>query len=284
MIKTDRDRIKTDQAWDRLYTRLKEDHLFTDMDSGRVSYKPLWTWSIVAAAMLVGVLYWAFKDQVTTDTDNTGYMMMAQENREPSNLVKTLEDGSVVFLAQASTLKYPEHFDTDRRKVNLQGEAFFDIAKKQTQTFTIETDKVRIEVLGTAFDVRSNGKEDFSLSVLRGKVKVLLKQSGQSVLVGAGEAVTLQNEQLLLSKGQGIASFDRYMKDIRFKDEPLENVLKVINMGDPALQIKLNSPQLGNRKLTVAFSNHSPELAAELICAALNLKCVRQDKLLILSE
>ena len=50
-------------------------------------------------------------------------------------LVTTLEDGSVVYLAQESTLKYPEHFATDKREVNLQGEAFFDVAKKHEQTF-----------------------------------------------------------------------------------------------------------------------------------------------------
>ena len=59
-------------------------------------------------------------------------------------LVTTLEDGSVVYLAQESTLKYPEHFATDKREVNLQGEAFFDVAKKHEQTFLIETEKVQI--------------------------------------------------------------------------------------------------------------------------------------------
>mgnify|MGYP002231370705 CR=1 FL=1 len=115
-------------------------------------------------------------------------------------LVTTLEDGSVVYLAQESTLQYPEHFATDKREVNLQGEAFFDVAKNHEQTFLIETGKVRIEVLGTAFNVRSHEDDSFQLSVQRGRVKVSLKQGGQSVLVNAGETVTLQARQLQLSE------------------------------------------------------------------------------------
>ena len=61
-------------------------------------------------------------------------------------LVTTLEDGSVVYLAQESTLQYPEHFTTDKREVNLQGEAFFDVAKNHEQTFLIETGKVRLSM------------------------------------------------------------------------------------------------------------------------------------------
>lgn len=118
--------------------------------------------------------------------------LLTEENREKPTLVKTLEDGSVVYLAQESTLKYPEHFAEDKREVNLQGEAFFDVAKKPEQAFTIETARVRVEVLGTAFNVRSNEGAPFSLSVKRGKVKVLLKQEEQTVFVEAGETVILQ--------------------------------------------------------------------------------------------
>ena len=61
--------------------------------------------------------------------------MLTEENREKPTLVKTLEDGSVVYLAQESTLKYPEHFAEDKREVNLQGEAFFDVAKKPERLY-----------------------------------------------------------------------------------------------------------------------------------------------------
>ena len=210
--------------------------------------------------------------------------LVTQENREASMLVTTLEDGSVVYLAQESTLKYPEHFATDKREVNLQGEAFFDVAKKHEQTFLIETEKVQIEVLGTAFNVRSHGDDSFRLSVQRGRVKVSLKQGGQSVLVNAGETVTLQARQLQLSETGDSDEFRQYTKNIRFKDECLEDILRVVNAEASALQIQTASPVLSKRKLTIEFENNSPETVAELICWALSLKCSREGDKLILSE
>lgn len=148
-------------------------------------------WGSVSAAVIAGIVcfaaWWAVPEQ-----GGDSRSLLTEENREKPTLVKTLEDGSVVYLAQESTLKYPEHFAEDKREVNLQGEAFFDVAKKPEQAFTIETARVRVEVLGTAFNVRSNEGVPFSLSVKRGKVKVLLKQEEQTVFVEAGETVILQ--------------------------------------------------------------------------------------------
>ena len=139
-------------------------------------------------------------------------------------------------------------------------------------------------VLGTAFNVRSNEGVPFSLSVKRGKVKVLLKQEEQTVFVEAGETVILQGGSLLVSETENPELFDRYTSNIRFKDECLEDVLRAINKESAGWQIEAASPTLGKRRLTVEFSNNSPESVAELICWTFDLKCTRQGNRLILSE
>ena len=241
-------------------------------------------WGTLAAAVIAGFVYLASALWFVPGGEIESLNLVTQENRETSMLVTTLEDGSVVYLAQESTLKYPEHFATDKREVNLQGEAFFDVAKNHEQTFLIETGKVRIEVLGTAFNVRSHEDDFFRLSVQRGRVKVSLKQGGQSVLVNAGETVTLQARQLQLSETGDSDEFRQYTKNIRFKDECLEDILRVVNAEASALQIQTASPVLSKRKLTIEFENNSPETVAELICWALSLKCSRESDKLILSE
>lgn len=284
MIEVNRKKIKTDEAWGRLYARFEKENLLTEIPSGRkTSRKQFFGWRTVAAAVVVGLAF-MFTFWMMPEHSKDMRNFVTQENQEEATLVKTLEDGSVVYLAQESTLQYPEHFDTDKREVNLQGEAFFDVTKKTKQTFLIETKKVRVEVLGTAFDVRSKENIPFSLSVHRGLVKVSLKNGGQSVYAKAGETVTLQNNDLLLSETESSGSFNRYTKNIRFKDECLEDVLRVLNRESPDLKIETASPVLGKRKLTVEFSNHSPESVAELIGWTFNLKCTRQGNKLILSE
>ena len=281
MTEVNKNRTKTDEAWERLYARLDKDRLLVEVGQGRlVRRKLLLKWGTLAAAVIAGFVYLASFLWFAPGGEVENLNLVTQENREASMLVTTLEDGS----AQESTLQYPEHFATDKREVNLQGEAFFDVAKNHEQTFLIETGKVRIEVLGTAFNVRSHEDDSFRLSVQRGRVKVSLKQGGQSVLVNAGETVTLQARQLQLSETGDSDEFRQYTKNIRFKDECLEDILRVVNAEAPTLQIQAASSVLNRRKLTIEFENNSPETVAELICWALSLKCSREGDKLILSE
>lgn len=275
-------KTKTEEAWERLYARFEKDNLLAETKQ-RKPRRYILAWASLAAAMIVGAVF-ALTLWTTSETDIDTRNFVTQENQEAATLVKTLEDGSVVYLAQASTIQYPEHFDTNKREVNLQGEAFFDVAKKPEQTFLIDTEKVRVEVLGTAFDVRSNEKNPFSLSVLRGKVKVSLKQGSQTLYVNAGETVSLQNDELQIGAIKHSGHFDRYTKNIRFKDECLEDVLRVVNMESSGRHIETHSPALGKKRLTVEFSDNSPESVAELICWTFNLKCTREGDKLILSE
>lgn len=285
MMEVDKKKTRTDEAWVRLYARFETDCLLpADAEHAPAMHRRLYLkWGSVAAAVIAGIVcfaaWWAVPEQ-----GGDSRSLLTEENREKPTLVKTLEDGSVVYLAQESTLKYPEHFAEDKREVNLQGEAFFDVAKKPEQAFTIETARVRVEVLGTAFNVRSNEGAPFSLSVKRGKVKVLLKQEEQTVFVEAGETVILQGGSLLVSETENPELFDRYTSNIRFKDECLEDVLCAINKESAGWQIEAASPTLGKRRLTVEFSNNSPESVAELICWTFDLKCTRQGNRLILSE
>ena len=284
MTEVNKNKVRTDEAGRHLYTRLDKDSLLVEVGEEVIRRRLFLKWGTVVAAMLAGVVCLMSVWWLMPGNDTKNLNLVTQENREKSTLVTTLEDGSIVYLGQESVLQYPEHFATDKREVNLHGEAFFDVAKKHEQTFLIETEKVQIEVLGTAFNVRSNEEVPFSLSVRRGKVKVSLKRGGHSVLVNAGETVTLQAQQLQLSETSKGNESDIYTKNIRFKDESLEDILRVVNAENSALQIQAGSLDLGKRKLTIEFLDNSPDTVAELICWALNLKCTREGDKLILSE
>ena len=284
MTEVNKNKVRTDEAWRHLYTRLDKDSLLVEVGEEVIRRRLFLKWGTVVAAMLTGVVCLMSVWWLMPGNDTKNLNLVIQENREKSTLVTTLEDGSIVYLGQESVLQYPEHFATDKREVNLHGEAFFDVAKKHEQTFLIETEKVQIEVLGTAFNVRSNEEVPFSLSVWRGKVKVSLKQGGHSVFVNAGETVTLQSQQLQLSETSRGDESGVYTKNIRFKDESLEDILRVVKAENSALQIQTGSLDLGKRKLTIEFLDNSPDTVAELICWALNLKCTREGDKLILSE
>ena len=202
---------------------------------------------------------------------------------ETTTLATTLEDGSIVYLAGNAAIHYPEHFQADKREITLQGNALFDIAGNRQRPFLIETEDTRIEVLGTAFNVKSDNTQPFELSVQRGMVKVTLKKSGQDVYVKAGETVTLSSRKLEVSETKDHGQFATYVRQIRFKDERLADILRIINLNTEDIRFQ-TTPELEDRQLTVTFSDNSPESMAELICFALNLKCTRDKNVITLHE
>jgi hypothetical protein len=95
----------------------------------------------------------------------------------------SLPDGSQVWLNAASRLTFPTVFTGESRRVELVGEAYFEVAQNKKLPFTVITPKEEVEVLGTHFNVNSYRDEESSMvALLEGKVKVSLSSSEFKVL------------------------------------------------------------------------------------------------------
>lgn len=85
----------------------------------------------------------------------------------------TLPDGSKVWLNAASSLKYPVVFSGKERRVEITGEAYFEIAKDATRPFKVQLNQMQVEVLGTHFNINSyTDEETVRTTLLEGRVKV----------------------------------------------------------------------------------------------------------------
>lgn len=275
----------TNEAWNTLYKRFEKDGLLpgNSNEQKRVIFRTTgFRWAAIAAVACICIISAVlFKYMGTTDAK----MYTLNNDENASTLVTTLEDGSIVYLNRQTSLEYPAHFEKDKREISMQGDAFFEISRNKNRPFFINTETARIEVLGTAFSVISKDAHSFLLSVKHGEVKVTLKKNSQSINVKAGESVLLQSDNLYKTALGDTRQFDEYLKRIHFKDERLADVVRIINMNIAADSGKLAiSPQLGDRKLTLTFSNDTPETMAELICLALNLQFKRQENVISISE
>ena len=281
MTRKEKNNRKTDQAWTTLYNRLEKDGLITQAETPRPSLRlTAFKWTAAAVILLCTYLSINYFNQTEKVIDRN---LLTRQNMETTTLATTLEDGSIVYLAGNAAIHYPEHFQPDKREISLQGNALFDIAGNRKRPFLIETEDARIEVLGTAFNVKSDGSQPFELSVQRGLVKVTLKKSGQDVHVKAGETVTLSSRKLQVRQTKDTGQFEEYVRQIRFKDERLADILRVINLNAENISLK-TTPELESRTLTVTFADNSPETMAELICFALDLKCTRENNVITLHE
>lgn len=282
MTSSEKNRLKTDQAWQHLYGRLEQDGLLPEpaqRKTARQFHLQTVRW---AAAILILCLCATAAVLWNRSTADRSQLLTLQNSDETTTLVTTLEDGSIVYLDNHTQLQYPSHFAPRRREVALQGNALFDIHGNRQRPFIIETGRTQIEVLGTAFHVKNNGVAPFEVSVQRGEVKVTLKENGQALHVKAGETVTLTAAGLHVAPTQDPTQFARYTERIQFKDERLTDILRVLNRHHPDTRLETTT-ELGERRLTVSFHRDTPEMMAKLICLALHLEYKQEDNRLIIT-
>lgn len=265
--------MKTEKAWNALYRRLDEERLLPVTKQSAPKAKiVLLSFTSIAAAVLA-VIFLA----VPRADRQSSAQLLSQSNEDTDfSLVKTLEDQSVVFLTSQSTLRYPRHFEKQERCVELHGEALFDIARNKQCPFTIDTRQIRIQVLGTCFHVKCMPGSLFELGVYRGLVRVTDKRTGRFSLVHAGEKIISERGRFMIRTllADGINDYQRKMK---FKDETLENILRVINVAHPDVTVSCTKAY-AHRRLTVAFSDETPLDMCMLLAETLHLGCVRQGR------
>jgi ferric-dicitrate binding protein FerR (iron transport regulator) len=120
----------------------------------------------------------------------------------------TLPDGTLVFLNSASSISYPAKFAGTERKVNLSGEAYFEVAKNPKMPFIVNVNnKQQIQVLGTHFNVEAYTDEHLiNTTLLEGSVKILYK-----------------NKQALLKPGQ--VAINNMGADLNIQPADLDEVI-----------------------------------------------------------
>lgn len=258
------------KAWDKLHVRLQQENLIPDR---RVEAKSRLLPGLVKMAAVLLILLTITAIVFYRVTRKTAVEMVQMNTRNETNtIIKTLADGSVIYIDGNSMFSFPEKFEPESRKVELKGKAFFDITPDPGKPFIIETDEAQIEVLGTAFHVRTNDGSGFELLVERGTVKVTLKKDpSHSEMVFAGEKISALKNSLVKSQQTAGEDTSWYKQRMQFKDETLQNIIHVLNRNFNA-NFTLANQEIGKRRLTVTFHNETVETMTGLICATLNVK------------
>jgi len=105
-----------------------------------------------------------------------------------------LADGTKVFLHPGSRLNYPSAFGGSSRKVALEGEAYFIVAKDAKRPFIVSTSRSQTIVTGTEFNVKSYNETKESVTLINGKVKFISNQSQQNAVeLMPGQEASISN-------------------------------------------------------------------------------------------
>ncbi|MDR1623807.1 MAG: FecR domain-containing protein [Tannerellaceae bacterium] len=205
--------------------------LLNSQDEGiserRRKRSPILGWKITAIAaslaLLVSLTGYLFK---ASDTNKNIHSVIVPPGQRTQLI---LEDGTKVWLNAKTTLTYAVQFDTNSRKVTLNGEGYFEVKPEKNRPFIIITEKYNVNVLGTTINVcaYNNSGNPFELSLLTGKV-YLEDSTGASVNIQLKPNESVTEQKGILHKAP-ITSYDRFRwKDglICLDDEPFDTLME----------------------------------------------------------
>ena len=234
-------------------------------------------------------LFYKNLDDSSSDIQIAKNEIITKENPVGIKRQVKLPDGSDVWLNANSRISYKSLFTDSSRIVTLVGEAYFEIVKDGTRPFQVKSQGIVTTALGTTFNVNAYQDNQASIvSLAEGRVKVKLVANGETLYLNPGYAAIHQRNEngldthafdveLNLSWKDGVLifrdaaeklvfdklenwygvefvfknqSFQKWNLTTKFKNETLEEVLKVIGF-------KMNFDfKIDNKTVTINYSKN----------------------------
>lgn len=261
-------------AWDNIFLAIQQ-------PSPAKTVRLYRRWAAVAAAAVVALAlvagWWWY-----AGPDGGGEMVQVFSAESDTTHV-LLPDGSAVWLNAHSRLAYRSNFR--ERIVELEGEAFFDIAHQQGNPFRVMAGGSETTVLGTAFNVRAYpGEKQVEIAVDRGKVAFAdSRQADKPILLEAGQAaaLNLDNNALQALPEKEANANAWHTRELMFEDVPLARVKTAI---ERYFNITLIAPDetLWNCRFQGHFQNPELDQILQVIAFTLSLQIEQQENQILL--
>jgi ferric-dicitrate binding protein FerR (iron transport regulator) len=232
------------------------------------------------------------------------YEQSRQQNKLSESINNTpvpqrimLNDGSYVILQPTSKIAY-SRFDSTKREVYLEGEAFFSVTKDPGRPFYVYTCELVTKVLGTSFDVRAFPNDDtIKVMVHTGKVTVYQrkKDENEQELAKSNATIITPNQQVLFNRQQAniVKSITAQPQAISnnnsksneqsvFADAPASGVLIAIQKAY-GITIVFDEELLSHCSFTGAFTNETFFERISLVCKAIEATYEQADGQVIIT-
>ncbi|WP_183578408.1 FecR family protein [Mucilaginibacter sp. X5P1] len=137
-----------------------------------------------------------------------------------------LSDGTKVWLNSASSIKYPVNFIGNERRVELTGEAYFEVAHNAAKPFRVVSSGQTVEVLGTHFNINAYADESaVKTTLLQGSVKV--SSADGSSVIKPGEQAQFNNGKINVVSGVDLDAAVAWKNGLfYFEDSNIQEVMR----------------------------------------------------------
>ncbi|MBN8861111.1 MAG: FecR family protein [Sphingobacteriales bacterium] len=218
-------------------------------------------------------------DKAVIESNFAGNNML-RTNTGTASKVVYLVDGSKITLQPGSSIKHTTFLQKDKREVELQGSAFFDIAKDAQRPFYVYVNNIVLRVLGTSFNV-TTGSHNSEIRVLVHTGKVTVYKKGENpeqknVILAPNQQIIYEahTQKLIKSTFETALSPPKYTHHdndqlFRFEETPASDIFSVMEKAY-GIPIEYNKKRLAGYKVTSYMSDESFRDKLEIICAAIN--------------
>lgn len=204
--------------------------------------KAIWweLFKIAAVAMLTFGIYTLYNKTSQFELNQVRTMSQTISVPPGQYLNVTLADGTTVHLNANTKIKYPANFGVNHRELEIDGQAFFDVAKNEKIPFIVTTKYGSVQALGTKFDVLAYSKtEEFEVALMSGKVKVSFdkKISDKSVILEPGQKSILADGILKIDNIESERPYQWKTGIIAFEDKSFGEIVKTF---EQVYDVKIN--------------------------------------------
>jgi transmembrane sensor len=222
-------------------------------------------WKRIAAVLVIPLLlanlfYFIYRTTDKTSSQDPVYNELFAAFGTRSAI--KLSDGTSVWLNSGSSIKYPDRFAGNKRKVYLKGEAYFEVESDHRKPFIVETSSLTVKATGTKFNINgySTAVQE-AVTLVSGKVEVSLNDDKGNTTISKLNP----DQHFSYNKTDGttlIVNEDTYKyiswKDgkLIFRNEPLSNVVKRISQIFN-IDIELRGKDLQNYSFRATFQDES---------------------------
>lgn len=216
--------------------------------------------SAAAIALPLAAALWLFLP------NNEVVMELAQTNSGATKVIH-LDDGTVIALNENSTLHYPSTLGTEKRKVVLNGEAFFEVTSDPSRPFEVQMERSVVKVLGTKFNIKNReGEDQITVNVEEGKVQFSNTETRKGVLLTKGEeGIIEKNNNQISEKTVNHKNASAWRtKTLTYKNAPLQNLATDLEKTFK-IKVLISNEAMQDCLISARFANATPEAVLDYV-------------------
>lgn len=226
--------------------------------------------------LILGTFTWMIVDQQQFTHISTTY---------GEQMEYTLPDQSIVKLNSNASISFRSNWGNEKkRQVWLKGEAYFQVQKnpQTNQRFEVLTKDLKVEVLGTTFNVNVRDEET-TVFLEEGKINLILENREEDLGMIPGEIVAYSRQTKAPEKKKVVEEVPASWRNgtVEFRDSPLKNILQRLSE-IYGLEVIYESNTDLDRKYRVSIPIEKLDVAFEVLKEVTQLDLVVEDKKIII--